>query len=142
MISATSADINAIPTPAATSVRIMNGSVISWTTRGRNLALSRPTESADASRAPRARTARHLRGTSIPQWSIAVVEWRGDDVLVGGGASGVAGGDVAEGHGGTEVDAAGWVVPAHHVGLVAPRDVEPGDRVAVGGEDPGVRVGL
>ena len=36
MIAATSADINATPTPAATSVRIMNGSVISWTTRGRN----------------------------------------------------------------------------------------------------------
>ena len=36
MIAATSADINATPTPAATSVRIMYGSVISWTTRGRN----------------------------------------------------------------------------------------------------------
>jgi hypothetical protein len=47
-----------------------------------------------------------------------------------GDSGAVPPGDVAEGQGGPDVDAAGRVVPAHHAGLVAAGRVQAGHRVA------------
>src|SRR3954454_13662193 len=62
-------------------------------------------------------------------------------VLVGLGAGQVAAGEVAEGQGRAEGDAAGRIVPAHHRGLVVAGRVQARNRLAGVVEHPGAAVG-
>src|SRR6478752_6423615 len=80
------------------------------------------------------------RGITRPLSHPVVLQLR-HHVLVVVHSGGRAGGDVPERHGWTDVDAAGWVMTTHHVGLVAARHVQPGNWLAVPVENSGVGVG-